>query len=125
MVDKQMKMLDELDKGEQELGKSLKKIQDVGLNQMGEVSDDDEKIDVFAGASTGGKKDMNIFNCLVISQDSTWKGAFDIVMLIVSCYNIFGNAFYSAFGKSESWHFMILDQCVETLFLLDLLFCFC
>ena len=43
----------------------------------------------------------NIFNLLVIKKDSTWKGAFDIIMLIVSCYNIFGNALYSAFGLSD------------------------
>ena len=92
---------------------------------MGEISDEEEKLEAFDGSSPSSKKDMNIFNCLVISQDSTWKGAFDIIMLFVSCYNIFGNAYYSAFGKSDSWTFFWLDQCVEALFLLDLLFCFC
>jgi len=44
------------------------------------------------------KKSTNIFNCLVIKKDSGWKSGFDMLMLIVSCYNIFGNAYYSAFG---------------------------
>ena len=46
-------------------------------------------------------------------------------MLAVSCYNIFGNAFYSAFGKSDSLTFFIIDYSVEFLFLLDMIFCFC
>ena len=62
---------------------------------------------------------------LVIEKDSTWKGAFDIIMLIVSCYNIFGNALYSAFGLSDQPYFWYLDNFVETLFLFDMLFCFC
>lgn len=91
---------------------------------MNKILQEDQDLDVFQQGEVK-KKDMNIFNCLVISQDSTWKGAFDIVMLFVSCYNIFGNAYSSAFGKVDSLIFEIADQCVETLFLFDLLFCFC
>ena len=95
------------------------------MGKMGDLSEDEEeKTEVFIG-TTPGKKDMNIFNCLVITKDSTYKGSFDILMLFVSCYNIFGNAFYSAFGKSESDTFFWLDIGVEMLFLFDLLFCFC
>jgi len=45
---------------------------------------------------------QNIFDCLVIKKDNTYKSGFDIIMLVVSCYNIFGNAYYSAFGASNS-----------------------
>jgi len=61
---------------------------------------------------------------LVIDKDSTWKGGFDIVMLIVSCYNIFGNAYYSAFGIPSSLLFVLIDYFVEALFLFDMIFCF-
>ena len=71
------------------------------------------------------RADQNIFSCLVIKYDSTWKGGFDILMLIISCYNIFGNAYYSAFGVTDALWFNILDQAVESLFLLDMAFCFC
>jgi uncharacterized membrane protein len=66
-----------------------------------------------------------MFDILVIKKDSSWKGAFDIIMLFISCYNIFGNAFYSAFGTPQSKGFFILDYLVECLFVLDLIFCFC
>ena len=84
----------------------------------------DDEVDITKG-TTENRKNMNIFSCLVINLGSTWKGAFDILMLFVSCYNIFGNALYSAFGMSDSFTFMIVDQCVETMFLFDMFFCFC
>ena len=67
MVEKQLKMLDDLGTDKQELGKSVKG--SVALNEIGgDVSEDDEgKVDVFAGAAPGGKKDLNLFNFLVIS----------------------------------------------------------
>ena len=34
-------------------------------------------------------QDKNIFNSLVIKEDSTWKGIFDLIMLIASVYNVF------------------------------------
>lgn len=42
----------------------------------------------------------------------------------VSIYNIFGNAFFSAFGEPEDQWFSILDLLVETMFLFDMIFCF-
>ena len=62
---------------------------------------------------------------LVIKKDSSWKGAFDVVMLFVSCYNIFVNAFYSAFGIPDTPYFVYVDNFVESLFFFDLIFCFC
>lgn len=47
-------------------------------------------------------QDSNFFDILVIKKDSNWKGAFDILMLFVSCYNIFVNAYYSAFGIPDT-----------------------
>lgn len=51
---------------------------------------------------------------------------FDIFMLIVSVYNIFGNAYYSAFGFPEDFYlfFNLVDLFVETMFLFDMIFCF-
>jgi hypothetical protein len=66
--------------------------------------------------------DMNI---LVIKKDSNWKGGFDVLMLFVSVYNIFVNAFYSAFGIPTTQNFIIVDNLVEGLFICDLCFCFC
>ena len=44
------------------------------------------------------RDDLPILDKLVIKLDSTWKGVFDFIMMITSCYNIFGNAYYAAFG---------------------------
>jgi len=35
------------------------------------------------------KKSSNMFDKLVIEKDSSWKNAFDMVMLFASCYNVF------------------------------------
>jgi hypothetical protein len=51
----------------------------------------------------------NIIDCLVIKKDSSWKGMFDILMLFISCYNIFGNAYYSAFGAPDTILFVVID----------------
>jgi len=56
------------------------------------------------------------------------KGAFDIVMLIVSVYNIYGNAYYSAFevdGLKEELWFILFDNIIELLFFIDMCCCFC
>lgn len=66
-----------------------------------------------------------MFDCLVIKKDSSWKGMFDILMLFISCYNIFGNAYYSAFGAPDTTLFYVIDYIVEFQFVLDLIFCFC
>lgn len=72
-----------------------------------------------------GGANSNFFDILVIKKDSSWKGAFDILMLFVSCYNIFVNAYYSAFGIPNTESFVIIDNFVEGLFICDLVFCFC
>ena len=64
-------------------------------------------------------------NSLVIKRDSTLKGIFDMTMLFVSCYNIFSNAYYSAFGIPTSMKFVISDNIIEGLFWLDMLLMFC
>ena len=46
-------------------------------------------------------------------------------MLLTSCYNIFINAYYAAFGNPEGDYEIAIDWFVEFLFLLDMLFCFC
>jgi hypothetical protein len=45
-------------------------------------------------------------------------------MLIVSCYNVFGNAYYAAFGVPVETYDIIIDNVVEFLFLCDMIFCF-
>ena len=50
---------------------------------------------------------------------------FDLLMMFASCFNIFGNAYYSAFGVPASTYNIILDMLIETLFLFDMCFCFC
>lgn len=44
---------------------------------------------------------MAFLDHFVIKKDSTWKGVFDFLMMMVSVYNIFGNALYAAFGEPE------------------------
>lgn len=70
---------------------------------------------------------MNNENCLnifVIAKDNSLKGIFDVVMMFVSIYNIFGNAYYAAFGIPTDKVFQYADQTVESLYLLDMIFCF-
>ena len=66
---------------------------------------------------------MAFLNRLLIKRDSALKGVFDIVMLIVSVYNIYGNAYYSAFEvdslKEELW-FILFDNIIELLFFIDM-----
>ena len=69
---------------------------------------------------------MAILNKLLIKRDSSLKGAFDILMLIVSVYNIYGNAYYSAFEitfKNQLW-FILFDNIIELLFFIDMCCCF-
>ena len=46
-------------------------------------------------------------------------------MLIVSYYNIFSNAYYSAFGIPESITLKVFDYSLEIFFLFDMICCFC
>ena len=56
--------------------------------------------------------------------DNSFKDKFDMIMLPVSCYNIFGNAYFSAFGYTTNSYMKIVDWVVETLFLIDIFFNF-
>jgi hypothetical protein len=70
---------------------------------------------------------MAFLNKLLIKRDSPLKGAFDILMLFVSVYNIYGNAYYSAFEvftEGELW-FILFDNIIELLFFVDMCCCFC
>jgi hypothetical protein len=44
-------------------------------------------------------------------------------MTFASCYNVFSNAFYSAYRVPEGKE-IIIDQLVEVWFFLDMIFCF-
>lgn len=73
------------------------------------------------------KGDLAFLNKLLIRKDSARKGAFDIVMLVVSVYNIYGNAYYSAFDipfQTSLW-FIVFDNSIELLFFVDMICCFC
>ena len=59
---------------------------------------------------------------VVVKHDNALKEYFDMIMLPVSCYNVFGSAYYSAFGSSNSLEVKIIDWVVESLFLIDILF---
>jgi hypothetical protein len=60
----------------------------------------------------------------VIKHDNALKEYFDMCMLPVSCYNVFGNAYYSAFGSSSNTYIIVIDWIVETLFLIDIFYNF-
>jgi hypothetical protein len=81
------------------------------------MEEDDDPLDDFddinLDSDVHSSNQNNVFNCLVIKKDSSWKGMFDILMLFISCYNIFGNAYYSAFGAPSSTMFLFIDYIVE------------
>ena len=60
----------------------------------------------------------------MIKNESSWKGFFDLALLFFTGINIFGNAYIAAFDAEESIPFYIADQCIETMFLLDIIFNF-
>ena len=62
---------------------------------------------------------------LVIPINSSWKNTFDYLLLFASFQNCFFQAFYAAFGLPTDYYEVFLDQSVEFLFWLDLVFCFC
>jgi hypothetical protein len=70
------------------------------------------------------RDDLAFLDKFVIKKDSTWKGLFDLFMLMISVYNIFGNAYYSAFGAPETTWFIVVDVTVELMFFFDMIFCF-
>lgn len=76
-------------------------------------------------AVTSKKLQTNYFNRFVIKIDSTWKAFFDNVMLIVSTYNTFTQAYIAAFESDEELYTKLSDYFIEFLFALDFVFCFC
>lgn len=66
-----------------------------------------------------------MINRFVIKIDCTWKAMFDNLMLIVSVYNTFTQAYFAAFGTDLKDGNSITDILSEMLFLLDFSFCFC
>lgn len=71
------------------------------------------------------RDDLAFLDKFVIKKDSTWKGIFDFMMMVMSVYNIFGNAYYSAFGAPAEPVYMAIDLAVEAMFFADMIFCFC
>jgi hypothetical protein len=70
--------------------------------------------------------DLAFLDKLVIPKDIEWKSFFDILMMLVSIQNIFFNAYYAGFGVPRDYSTMYwFDQCVEMLFLADIIFMFC
>ena len=60
----------------------------------------------------------------VITSNSKQKFAFDMLMLVVTVYNVYGNAFYAAFGNPSSFNEQLIDIIVEIFFLVDMVLCF-
>ena len=95
-------------------------------------SSDDEKEDNIAKwekSTYQSKKGIQTcetyLDSLVIKRDNIYLAIFDILMLFVSCYNIFSNAYYSAFGIPTSYNFFISDNIIEGLFWMDMIFNCC
>ena len=89
-------------------------------------SGDDDIIDETDITATKKKvvRQRTFSEIIVVKHDNAFKEYFDMLMLPVSCYNVFGNAYYSAFGSSSNIYIIIIDWIVETLFLIDIVFCF-
>ena len=68
-----------------------------------------------------------MLNKLLIRENCTWKGMFDILMLLVTVINIYLNAYLAAFEeefKNDLW-FILFDNIIEILFFMDMGFRFC
>lgn len=71
------------------------------------------------------KDDLAFLDKFVIRKDSTWKGIFDFIMMITACFNVFGNAYFAAFGvPTKPWEIFV-DKFIESMFFADMCFCFC
>lgn len=70
------------------------------------------------------KNCFQIFDRFLIPIDSWWKNIFDSILIISSVYNVYVNAFYSAFRLPEGDAEVVLDKFIEYMFLLDMIFCF-
>jgi len=53
-----------------------------------------------------------------------WRRNFNTVMLLVCFINVFGNAYFASFEPPDDPRFIIVDQTIETLFLIDMIFNF-
>ena len=49
---------------------------------------------------------------------------FNNMMLLVCFINVFGNAYFASFEPPDDLRFIIIDQTIETLFLIDMIFNF-
>lgn len=61
---------------------------------------------------------------MTIKPNSQWKGAFDIFMLFITCYNIFASGYRAAFGINHELPVFVAELIIEFFFLLDMIFCF-
>jgi hypothetical protein len=59
------------------------------------------------------KDDLAFLDKLVISRDSKWKGKFDLMMMFASIFNVFSNAYYSAFGEPVDAVMVYIDLIIE------------
>jgi hypothetical protein len=64
-------------------------------------------------------------NKFVIKIDSTWKRIFDILLLLLAVWNIFSNAYFTAFGIPNDKVITMIDNFVEVFFYCDMVFNFC
>lgn len=69
--------------------------------------------------------DFSWLDRFVIKRDTLWKKYFDVFMLLITCYNIFQNGYYAAFGLPNSPSAITADIITELAFLMDIFFCFC
>lgn len=72
-------------------------------------------------------KTTSIFHILdrfVIKSDSQWKKSFDLIIILISIYNVISNAYYAAMKTQYNKFEEILNIIIESLFLADMIFCF-
>ncbi len=53
-----------------------------------------------------------------------WRQKFNNVMLLFCFINVFGNAYFASFDPPDDQRFIIIDQAIETLFLIEMMFTF-
>lgn len=83
-----------------------------------------EKEEDLAPEEIVAKSCAQFFDRFVIPMEATWKEVFDVVLIFTSVYNVYANAFYSAFRLPDSPSELFLDQFIEMMFLFDMIFCF-
>lgn len=127
LLEKQYNLLKQMEKGnELQRIKTMKSMSVVLSDDSGDSNEDTQMQIEKMKQQRASKGSMALLNKLLIKRDSSLKGAFDILMLIVSVYNIYGNAYYSAFEipfKNDLW-FILFDNIIELLFFIDMCCCF-